>query len=391
MNQRIDQSGDLNHDELVKYAQLYEFPDFVKTAGVDSLCTPPQQSPNFFADARDPFQFPCHSPAATVVSQVFFLNKQAEINPKIRPLIQQRLDHFSSYWRVKGATDLAKKRHAELHKEADVPDSAYALVQIAGNQKYRQHPVRNGLEVKAAALWFREYLPQLREEFPFPDRQKIAAKILKKAEDLGVKLDDVTEAFLEKSAGHGMRPASKIAESFRNRVVAADRCKADVAQAMNKMAELVENKPQAFLEPNVTSGLAKSLDEFDREHGLLNKYSELLLSPEDAVFGVTYKQANAAIATACTTLTGSVYDKTEFSKLAFSDVADAFGDDIARQVARGLKIDAEKMAEFAATLPLNDAKLLDALMASKGVAPLLKESSAYGLTPAEYATIVGSK
>lgn len=384
----IDQAGDKSHQELVKYSQLYELPEIVKTAQLDSLCQPPRKAANFYADAREPFQFPCHSPAATIVSHLFFLNKAAELNPKIRPLIETRLNQFAQHWNVQGAVHKLAQQHTRLCQDPEVPDSAYALVQTMGGTKYREYPLRNPLETKAAAQWFHDFLPQLREQYPFYDRQKIAAKILRKSEEFGVKLAEETERTLEKSAGHGLNPPQDIAMALRHRVKAGRKVDADAAAALTKIAELVTSRPKAFLEPGTTSELAHSLDQFDRTYGLLNKYSELLPSPEDTVFGVTFKQANAAVQAACTTLTGAIYDKNDFAKLSRSDVAEAFGDEIAHQVARGLRVDPSKMAEFVATLPLPDARMFDDLMSSKQVRPLAKEARHYGLTPDEYATIV---
>lgn len=391
MTTRLDQAGDVNHEELVKYAQLYPFPDFVKSAQTSDLTTPPPTARNLYADPRGSGQFPCHTPAATVVSYTFFLNKKAEINPKVVPLIEERLNSHIHYWRIKAACQAIAKQHEELHKQAELPDSAFAFVQAVNGHKVRQFRISNTGEVKAAAQAFEQSLPDFRLQFPFGDRQKIAKRILKKAEQLGAMIPESAMLTLEKSAGHGLNPPLQIAEHIRNRIKAARKAPPLVIASMQKLAEDVANKPQAFLDPATTYMLADSLDKFDRAYGLLNKYSEVIPSPEDVVFGLTYKQANAAVEAACSSITGTIYDREDFSKLSVHDVQEAFGHDIARQVSKGLNVDPEKMAEFVSTMPLPDAQMFDDLMSSKQLRPIAKEAKHYGLTPSAYAEIMKAK
>lgn len=389
MTSRYDQAGEPALAELAQYAQLYPLPDFVKSAQIDVLTTPPQAVSNYYADAREPFQLPCHNAAATIVSAIFFENKQADINPMVRPMIRERLDTMAAYHRVGGYVEKIRQKHAEMHRASDVPDSAYALVQVTGNQKHRMYPLRNTLEVKAAAEWFHGHLPALRQEFPVDDRERVAKKILAKAAELGAKLLPDVEETLEKCAGRGLNEPVKIADAIRNRLVCGIRVPDAAVAILQKLASTVEARPQAWLEPSMTRDLVRTLDQFDRMYGLLNKYSMAVPSPEDAVHGITRSRVERASKRACTTLTGTMYGKEDFTKLSMEDLVEAFGPEIACELGHGLQPDSEKIAEFVATLPLGDARMFDDLMAAKGIRPLVKDAQ-HNLTPAAYAAIMAS-
>jgi hypothetical protein len=383
---RCDQRADVNDEQLVKYAQVYELPEYVLDTPLDSMKQAPEKNPGWYADTRGDFQFPCHTKAACVVSNMFFLENQGEINAKVRPMIADRLAKFASHWQVTNLCNAMKTKHAQLNAEGTAwPDSSFALVQYVDSRKTRQYPLRTTLEIKEAATWFGDNVPGLRAEFEFKDRQTIATKILEKAAELGAKIPDQQETLLQKFAGHGLNAPDIIAGGLEKRAALIGGA---AGEMLYKLAETVRNKPKAFLDPATTTELGTTLDQLDREHGLITKYADYLLSPEDLIFGITYKEANAAVADACQTLTGSIYSKSDFEKLALEHVIEAFGEEIARSVSRGLRVDPIKMAEFASTAPLGDARALDDLLSSIGINPLAKEASQYGLTPDEYAAIM---
>ena len=372
MASKIDQSGDVNLVETNRLNAMYGFPEYVKQASVQAVCSPPGDSPTMFADPVS-HQFPVHSKAATLVSHMFFLANEDQVNPKLRPLIRGRLDKMAVYWGIGGDVEAVRVKHAQMQKDA-VPDSRYAIVIASDNGvKDRRYPLRNAMEVKAAAQWFENHLDSLRTEFLFTDRQIIARNILRKAGEYGADIGDYTET-LQKSAGMGVGSPSKIAAAIRNRVKAADRVKPGLAVLFEALANKVASQPRAFLDPDTATKLATTIETFDRETHLLNKYSPGLPSVEDALFDVTHEKLASIHANSCQTLTGSVYTTDQFSKLSFSDVKDLFGDDIANEVCTGLGIDPAKFAEVATTLPRPDAISLDTMMADKGLHPLMVTS-----------------
>jgi hypothetical protein len=375
----LDQSGDTNFSELNRYARLYPFPDFAKQAGLADLVGPTEKKARLYADIRMPYQFPIHNKAATFVSTVYFLEKSAEVSPKVRDHIAARLSKAAEYWGIGNAVKVLESKHAGLNKEADHPDSSYAIVWATDDgRKERRYPMRNGLEVKAAAAWYRDYMPEIRKEYEFTDRQTIANKILQKAAEFGADIKDYRTE-LEQHAGRGLCSPTKAAEFIRDRVRAAYKCQPKMRDSMHKLADMVANRPKAFLDPGTMRDLANTVDQFDRTHGLLNKYSEAIPAPEAFLFEATYTKTAEFCKESCTLNTGSVYSKEDFTKLSTSDIRDLFGDDIADAVITGLSVDPEKMAEVAATFPRPDAQMFDELMSSKGIEPVAKQGAAQDL------------
>lgn len=378
----LDQSGDLNLSELHRYNQLYGFPDYVKNASQSSYAVPPERKPTLFADPRN-YQFPLHSKAATYVSQVFFLERQAEVHPKLRGAIQERIDKVAQFFGI--ASDLAavKEKYANAQRDT-TPDSAYAIVTTnAVGEKERRYPLRNTMEVSAAAKWYCERQAELREQYPYSDRQRIADRILDRADQLSAHLPETVSETLQKAAGRGRNSPQKIAEAMRSRVkAAAVNGKAELKLMFNKLADNVANKPSAFLDPATLTQLAETIEMFDRETRLLNKYSAAIPPVEDLVFGVTFEKLAYLHDHSCQTLTGSVYTNDQFAKLSVSEVRDMFGDEVAEQVTKGLgeQIDPEKFAEIAGTFPRPDAVALDDLMQDKGLDPLQKDAQAIGFS-----------
>lgn len=354
---------------------MYEFPEFAKKAELAEIVEPEQKLSNLYADIRVPYQFPCHTKAATYVSHLYFLEKQSQIPPRIRGWIKERLDKFAEYWEITNTVKEATEKYAEFNKEAEFPDSAYAIVWVTDEgHKERHYPMRNAGEVKAAASWFSDYLTEIRNQYTFDDRQTIASKILTKAAEFGADVKDHVE-LLEKYAGRGVCEPKAAAKLLRDRVKAASKCTPEVALVMDKLASAVESRPTMLLDPASMTQLANTVDQFDRTHGLLNRYTDMIPAPEDVLFTATYTKAAEVCRESCSLTTGSVYDMNDFSKLSTTDVQDLFGDDIVEAVCSGLRIDPVKMAEVAATFPRNEAVMLEQLMSEKGVAPLAKQAS----------------
>ena len=165
MSKVLDQSGDLNFRELHQYVRMYDFPEFAKTAELSEIVGPDEEKARFYADVRIPHQFPCHTKAATYVSYLYFLEKQSQVSPKVKGHIQERLDKFAGYWGIEGDVSGLAEAAVELHKEAEHPDASYAIVWATNDgRKERRYPIRNELEVKAAAEWFNDHQTAIRED-----------------------------------------------------------------------------------------------------------------------------------------------------------------------------------------------------------------------------------
>lgn len=387
MTEKLDQSGDLNFSELTRYARLYNFPEFVKSASLGEISTPDTPKPTVYADVRPPYQFPCHTKAAAYVSYIYFLEKQAKFDATTRERIKFRLDKFAEYWGIKNSIHKALEKHAELHND-ELDDSYFALVGTNDSGvKERRYPLRNALEVKKAADWFCTYLREIRSTYTFPERQKIATSILEKANEYGADIGD-NLVTLEQSAGKGVFDPHLLASEISRRLKLA-KVRPELAASMEKLATLVKNQPEQYIDPATSYFLAKTLDDFDRNHGLMSKYASLISSPEEAVFTSTLGQIADLRKHACATTTGSVYDRADLEKVSLTDIKELFGDDLVDEVSKGLKVDVEKLAEIVATLPIPDAEMFDDLLRSKGVKPMAKQAGhSLGFTFNEWRSLV---
>lgn len=367
----LDQTGDVTRQDLHRFAKLYVFPTYVKQADTAKTLNHDESLPSTaYADVRFR-QFPCHTKAATWVSCLFFLEKQAELHPKIAEFISERLAGFADDWGIAKDIRELREKVAEVNRE-HLPDSAYMRVWVdtSGN-KQRDYPLRSAMEVKAAADWFGQH----RYHFPFDERKVMASRLLEKANAFAASLDDNVDEMLERQAGRGTYAPEKVAEALRDRALVPG-CLPELAEGLRKLAQTVESNPYLATCPDSAAGLCATVDTFDRATGLVEAYGPLIPPPEDLVFATAYKTARAAIDESCMLITGAVYNKNDFSRLKVAEIRDAFGDVVADDVANGLMVDPDKMAEVAATFPRPDAQLLDNVLTENAIFPMLKHATA---------------
>ena len=202
----LDQTLDLNGREQFRLVQLFEAPDFVKTASSSSL-SDQRRSSHICVATRDIAAIPMHSKAACWMSSAFFFDKQAELPRADAAKIEARLLEAADFWSIRPAFESLKKRAAAMAQDdlSRLPDEDFAWIQ--GHE--RQLPLRNALEVKAAA----EYVTRWRDEFIFGDRQKMARAILQKAAQMAPALVNTTK-FSNGSPGSALAQPARRHNSF---------------------------------------------------------------------------------------------------------------------------------------------------------------------------------
>lgn len=378
----VDQVADANGAELYRLSQRYKFPDFVKKANLELSMRPGPLAVTVYADAVRR-QFPCHNAASTWLSAAYFYEKKAEFHQKEAARIEQRLDHYVDYWRIRPAVEALRAKNAEYTKSAadTLPDSAYAWVWVGeGGHKDRRLPLRSAVEVKTAC----DYLFQYADRFDFKTRNTMARKIVTKAAAFGAGLGDRRE-WLEKSAGMGVGDPAAIVGMIADRAKLATNV--EFRRGILKLAETVQTTPRAALNPDTLADLCHTVEQIDRTLGVFGKYAATLPRPEDVIFSATFTKAAAELNETCALTSGNAYRKEQFSKLALDDVRALFGDEFAEQVKLGFAVDPEKMAELAHTLPRPDAELFDRMMADGGLHPVLTKaaSARQGFSAADFA------
>jgi hypothetical protein len=366
----LDPASDSNHEELARLTKLYTFPGFVKKADIDLTMNPKNIAVTAYADPVGK-KFPCHTAAATWLSGLYFQEKQAEYHPKDRTQIEKRLQQSVEYFKINGDYTTMCKQAEDLQKTAELPDSAYAYVWVDENGSKEKHlPMRSAMETKAAADWLEEH----KEKLPFHDRNTIANKVLEKAAQFGAGISNTD--FLERQAGQGVCDPTEVVKMIRQR---SSFCKtAEHKEAIELLAKSVETQPRAALQDNRMIKLAVTMDLTDKALRIQDGYGDILQRPEDVIFKATFTKSASDVAELCALTTGNVYSKEQFEKLSRDNVEALFGTDFADEVSSGLKVDGEKMAELAHTLPRPDAELLEGLMADANLRPQMSKAASDG-------------
>lgn len=379
--ERFDLHGDVSHEQISKFSKWYDFPQYVKQASVDQLLDLPEK-PSAFADPIHK-HFNCATKAATYLSCVFFAENASSMNSVDRKYVGENLKKFASKWGITPDCDAVFARQVELRQntDANLPDSAFAIVKASEDgQLVRQYPLRNAREVKAAAEWFVENLPGLRNEFQYSDRRLFAQKILTKASEFGADVNAQQET-LERHAGYGTGPSDKIAQMLENRArLASGRISDDEVVAMRVLADATRKLAAHQMDHDTRGHLVSTVDSCDRQLGLLNKYTDGVPAPEDVIYAYTESKISAIRDNTFETTIGSVYTLDQAKKLSKDLVRDVFGADFADDVSTGLRVDAAKLATIAATLPRNDAHTFDDMMREAGEKPVKLAHVALGIS-----------
>lgn len=355
-------------------------PDFVKSASSEKLYgSDLGLSAKLYAD---PFNklYPCHTKAATWLSSLFFLNNKQEnkYNSKEASIIEQKIDKFAKYFNVSKEVDQLKidfKKASSTNLDK-LSDEMFALVFTQDNKKERYYPLRNGNEIKQAAA----YIDQYKDVIPLVERQKMAQKILDRAESVGVSFDDDVSEFLDKQAGYGVCAASDAKDLIQNRIYELKKSKApkELITELEKAASHCIEDADTVRQQNNLSSLAQIIDNLDRSYGFNKKYSAALPRPEDVLFGVTVKAASTVLSDYCTLTNGKIYKVADFRKIPLNEIRDLMGDEFADEVSvGGLTTSPEKLAEVASTLPRTDVAVLDRILNSVGIKPVAKEAAHY--------------
>lgn len=379
MPQVLDQTTDTSYRDLYHYSKLYAFPEYVKTAepsevlDKDALKDVPSR---LFADVARR-RFPGNTKAATWLSWLYFVEKKAELHPKIADWIEDRLRYFAEYHGITKDVDELRTKYAELHNDdiSRLPDSSFALVTGDGPSRERRYPLRNALEVKAAANWFVDH----RHRFEFDERRQIASKITEKIAEFGASVPGETALVLERHVFRGTYDPKQAGLQLRNRVKAASRNVDDVMRlGLLKLAEEVENNPRLALDYDTRVGLCRTLSVFDETTGLSRQYDSRLPMPEDIFGQASVKLASEFVKSAVELANGRIYEQEQFEKVALHDIRSLFGDETAKTVATGLLVDPAKMAAWAGNLSRRDAETVSKLMDSAGEKPFGKTAASAG-------------
>lgn len=380
MTTPLDQNQDAAGRETHRLTTLFACPDFVKSAAHERTHGDETLPRHMYADQYNKL-YPCHTAPATWLSALYFADKRAAFNEARGEEIQSRIHTAAKFFGIIGAVTEMEEKVAAANADDinNLSDDCFAIVWAAdGGAKERHWPLRNSTEVKFAAEHFNTY----RDEFVFEDRQKVAEKILVKANEHGADIGDY-EHVLSLSAGFGSCAASVAGDMLRKRAALVHRSNFAASAEMLKLASVVESNPENAREHDTRIKLAAAVDEFDRVNHLDRLYGEGgLPRPEEVLFAVTEKAARDFMHSNIETTTGNVYALDDLEKLALDQVREWLGDDFADAVSSGgVYLDRDKLAAIVPTLDRGMASMFDRMMQENKIAAVVQTKAAESLLP----------
>lgn len=378
----MDQNRDRNGAEIVRIANLYDAPDFVKKAADSDIRTVSGSTGGVYGEPSRRL-YPLHTKAATWTSYGFFLeNEKRGEHVKDAKQIESNIRRAGMVHGIEKKLNSLKLAFAAKQQQTDhnLPDEDFAIVWHDEDGSTERHMrISNAAEIKTAAQWFynnRDFF--LRH--PYAVRRDVADRLMQKAASVGSTLGDY-RSFVERTAGYGACESGDVVNAIQARVAASRKgtgANTEKQDEMLKLASFLEEKPAAVMVHEVRHMLAEKLDEFDKTARLKGEIREGKLSRvEDLLFGMTRDKLASALDEHASTLTGNIYRVEDLARLKLAKVRDYLGDDIASAMsADGIHVSAVKAASVLKTLVRSDAKLLDLLMDEIGAAPVAKEASA---------------
>jgi len=365
----LDQSDDLNGQELYRLTRVHKLPEFVKQASSDSILGPAEGlEQHQYAHPRGK-HYPGHTAAATYISTLFFLDKRASWDVYTAKVIEDRLDKFAELHGIYDRVQKLKCDFNSVEKSAAAEhDDDYALI-VDGERHY---PLRNSHEVKAAADWLHKY----KAEMPFEMRNQIATRLLEKAAKFGVSFGGELDEFLEKQAGLGGCDSTTLARFLYERSVLYKRANhTDYALKVAEMAKGVLANRGVGHDSDALVKLAALINQCDKLTGIDTVITDLA-APEDVFFSITEKKASRLRNKHVMLTSGNCYNIDDLDKARLECIRDVMGNDFADQVSTGgLFVAPEKLAEVIPTLPRGDAEIFDRLLGSMGIFPTVKTAA----------------
>ena len=322
-------------NKIYKYSQVGEVPSFVKQASViqdEDLKSLPSKS---FADAKR--EFPIHTKQATWLS---YLKSASESTTS--DAVKETIIKAAEFW---GIADDIYDIEINLEKSAaptELDDTDFAVVV---NEIERRFPLTSVETVKAAG----EGLWKNRSTYPMTIRKEAAKRIIKKAKELKVNLDNID--FLEKTAGYGVGIGNEIKKALSNRRYITGGAPKEV---LTKAAE--EITTNIVDSEELQEKIATILDTFDREHKIYRHYDHGLRTPEEVCYGLSLSSMEEKIASELRINNKSILFKDLATKKA--EQFRALGDDFVNEIADSEgNVDIEKISSIVPTLPKGDLDL----------------------------------
>lgn len=290
--------------------------------------------------------FPINSPAATWTSAMYLNYNKDDLNYKQAEFdyVADRIMKAAKIFGIKRDVDKALAKMAEKIKP----------VKLEVVKSEEEFPIYDAEGVKRASAYFEEH----HTKYPADWRKDIAFKIIKKAEEYQVPLNQLADTvFIE--AEYGLPDMSKLAEDIAYRVRQAPGTGAAVLldNVNNILANVLPNSA-------VLSKVAGVISDFDEAIGLTAQYNKTILPPAHTVFRVSIKSAGDGINDAVQ-LRRHVFSAEKLaSVLDLHDLAGLLGDQVVACIVTDDQIIPQKLAATFNQLPAPEKATLENYIAS---------------------------
>lgn len=350
---------DDNQQTLCALEKLTGVPDFVKSASTEAKEELGKLPARVFADPQHR-KFPVHTKAATWLAHAYFKHAAPHYSTEERRCIQQRIDKAAGFWKIsKQLTDFDNQweRLHTFHAPRNLPNEQYALIYKSAGYEIRKFPMPNPASVKLAG----EHLFADRHRYTYPMRKFAARRILKAQKKADVQFQPETSEFLNRASGEGGAFPLDISTKLAQRAIMVKKQHPDLAMKLAEIAESIEN--ESHLSNDRLDKLAGLVDSVDQHTGLYKYYYEGVPMPEEFIFNIQEKEAQAFLDSNVMLTTGKAYKLAELKGLQLEKLAEVVGKEFSDAIMdKSGQVDWAKFAEIAPTLPRGDARLLESLL-----------------------------
>jgi len=269
----MDFRKDTNKTQFLVIFDAFDVPEFVKKASTDEADTIQSLPSSAYAGVNT---FPTHTKAATWMSCAYFLLNEQDVPKDTRPAIEDRLKSAAQDWGI----DFDALR--DEHVAATVEKPRYLINEkSASGEDVNLLPVSDLQSLRTGAEWLYEN----RDRLPFTWRQKAARALISEAGEYDGTILPKSD-YLHKAAGYGTSDPKTIAGAF------AVRAKLLQAEPVSKeIMKVAVDLYRTGLDKTKYASVATTLATIDEKFNLHKYYSQSLPTPEEVVFGRTFKEA----------------------------------------------------------------------------------------------------
>lgn len=307
----MDFINDRSNSQLsVLKSIIPEAAELCKAAGMDDE-TLESLPPSAFAGIG---QFPIHTKAATELSCYYFWLNRPQMPSSTAEFVEGRLKKAATELGI----DYAATEEDFKNRSTGPVKWAFSTV-LADGEPVKLYPLSGRTSVKQAA----EHFYSNRTRYPYSWRIKIAAEILKTAEECGLPSNEISHYdYLLRAANKGISSTKQAAEEVRIRACMVG---GEAGQDLLKLAAMILEQP---LDYDRHVKYAELLAQTDEAGGLTKFYGTRLNMPEDVLFATHIDLLKQALDSTVELANGRLISAEQLANLPLEKVAEAVGDNL---------------------------------------------------------------